>query len=146
MSKYIRFFSDKGNAVNKLGRVYQVVTEDAPRLYHPQWNKTGLDVCEADSLEAAMKTFGLTARETSLVETQKRLVERSPLYVRRALRALGKEDAYNALLPGLPSEAKADYEDAVAFAWDDPLIVGLRAGAAQVLGMTEAELRAIFEE
>lgn len=88
----------------------------------------------------------VTEVEDATATVEKPTVERSPLFVRRWLRARGKEAAYDALIAGLTGEAKADYAEAVAFAWDDPIIVSLRGAAVAALGMTEAELRACFEE
>lgn len=88
----------------------------------------------------------LEAEASAPVAIELPTVERSPLYVRRWLRARGKEPQYDALLSQLTGTAAKDYEEAVAFAWDDPVIVSLRGAAVAALGMTEAELRACFEE
>lgn len=147
MNSYTRQLSSPpaANAKSADGKFHLVAERGASfRWPYAGWNKDGKDIVKAESLEAAIAAFELTPYAVPV--RPKRLVERSTLFVRRWIRAKGKESAYNALLANLPAEAKADYEEAASFSWNDPVIVGLRGVAAQALGMTEDELRACFEE
>ena len=147
MNKYIKNLTPSGNAKDSQGRVWLVQAQPATfRFPYAGWNKGGTDTTKAETLAAAIAAFGLTAYTAPVVS--RRLVERTPLYVRRWFRAAGKEAQYDALIAALTPMQAADYREAVAFAWDDAAIVAIRSSpeALALLGMTEAELRAIFEE
>ena len=74
------------------------------------------------------------------------LVERTKRELRLWIRGKGKEAQYDALLASLTGQPKQDWEDALTLSWEDPTVQGLRSVAVTVLGMTEAEQRACFEE
>ena len=61
------------------------------------------------------------------------------LTIRRRLRALGKEAAFDAAMLQMPPDTQADYRDATEIASDDPLFVRDAAALQAAIGLTAEE-------
>jgi hypothetical protein len=61
------------------------------------------------------------------------------LTIRRRLRALGKEAAFDAALLQMPPDTQADYRDATEIASNDPLFVRDAAALQAAVGLTPEE-------
>jgi hypothetical protein len=86
-----------------------------------------------------------TADEMSALFSSPALVvlKLSKLGIRRKLRAMGKEDAFNTALAALP-HAQADWDDAQEIRTDDALFVENAAALKTAVGLTDDEFASIL--
>lgn len=97
----------------------------------------------ATSADIAAEVAGLIANPPAPPEVAQPAREISKLTVRRRLRDLGKEAAFDAALDAVPG-ARADWLDAQSLRTDDPLFTTHAPARQALVGLTDEELSAVL--
>lgn len=106
-----------------------VLGQSCPSGYTPSTQE------EADAWVAAQLAAGWTPASAPVVVEPKEI---SKLTLRRRLRAMGKEAAFDDLLDVTPN-ARRDWEDAQALRTDDPMFTTQAPAMKAALGLTDSQ-------
>jgi hypothetical protein len=144
MTTYLKNLSPSGNAKDAQGRMWLV--QEQPRTFrfpYTGWNRDGKDTTKAETLEAALAAFGLTAYAKPIVPR--------PAYYRldqdtiiTRLVSLGKYTEFKAALQGLSEVAWDRFMAAPYIASTDAMFVQYAPQMKAALDLTDEQFDALI--